>query len=87
MDQINNQIQDNIQEVRAKTATYIGTAFGLVAGLAWNDAIKALIESVFPLTRNTVAVKFLYAILVTVVVVVLIRYIDRIFNKKTDQLG
>ena len=30
--------------MREKALTYIGGAFGLVAGLAWNDAIKELIQ-------------------------------------------
>lgn len=56
-------------EVQAKVVSYITAAFGLVAGLAWNEAIKALIEFSFPLSRNTLVAKFLYASLVTIVVV------------------
>ncbi|PIQ66910.1 MAG: hypothetical protein COV95_01600 [Candidatus Zambryskibacteria bacterium CG11_big_fil_rev_8_21_14_0_20_40_24] len=59
----------------------MSAAFGLVAGLAWNDAIKEFIEVIFPLSKDTVAVKFLYAVLVTVVVVILIRYLEHIINR------
>lgn len=73
-------MNDLQQEVRGKTFGYVNAALGLVAGLAWNEAIKALIEAVFPVARNTVLVKFVYAALVTIVVVVLIKYIDRAVN-------
>ncbi|OGL73979.1 hypothetical protein A3F28_02785 [Candidatus Uhrbacteria bacterium RIFCSPHIGHO2_12_FULL_57_11] len=42
--------------------------FGLVAALAWNDAIQALFVEVFPKVSGLWA-KFIYAIFVTVVVV------------------
>ena len=60
-------------EVGEKMRGYIATAFGLVAGLAWNEAIKAAIEYVFPLSKNTLLAKFFYALAVTFLVVYLIR--------------
>ena len=42
------------QEVRQKTRDFILAAFGFVAGLAWNEAVKALIEEVFPQNNNSV---------------------------------
>ncbi len=35
-------------EFKKRVAGYILAGLGLVAGLAWNDAIKALIDSLFP---------------------------------------
>jgi hypothetical protein len=58
-------------EVRERTISYIIAAFGFVAGLAWNEAVKALIEFLFPLSTNTLLAKFLYAIVVTIVVVLI----------------
>lgn len=58
------------KEAIEKTVGYILAAFGLVAGLAWNEAIKALIDNFFPLDKNGIVIKFVYAILVTVIVVV-----------------
>ncbi len=49
---------------------YILGAFGFVAGLAWNDAVKSLIDFVFPLGTNGLFLKFLYAIVVTILVVI-----------------
>ncbi|OGI93795.1 hypothetical protein A3A03_00835 [Candidatus Nomurabacteria bacterium RIFCSPLOWO2_01_FULL_40_18] len=52
---------------------------GLVAGLAWNDAVRSLIEHFFPLERNSVLVKFVYAGVITVVVVIFSMYLSRLF--------
>ena len=73
-----NEIKD---EVRGKTFGYISAALGLVAGLAWNDAIASAIEALFPLSKDTVLVKFLYALLVTLAVIILIKYLDKIVNR------
>lgn len=78
-------MQDLNKELKSKTFGYISAALGLVAGLAWNDAIKELIEVAFPLTKNTIGVKFLYAILVTIAVVILIKSINRMINNETDK--
>lgn len=58
-----------ISDVRKQTITYIVSAFGIVAGLAWNDAIKSLIEFIFPAGSGSLVAKFIYAILVTLAVV------------------
>lgn len=62
--------------------SYITAAFGLVAGLAWNEAIKALIEYIFPLSQNSVWAKFIYAIVMTLVVVLISLYLVRLFKKE-----
>ena len=72
------------QEVRERTLGYIIAAFGLVAGLAWNDAIKALIEYLFPLQENTLSAKIIYAFLITLVVVICTIYLNRLFKKDED---
>ncbi len=70
------------QEVREKTGGYIVAGLGLVAGLAWNDAIKAAIEYFFPLERNSLTAKFLYAVLITLAVIILSTYLARLFRRK-----
>jgi len=67
--------------VRDTSLGYIIAGLGFVAGLAWNDAIKTGIEQLFPLSRNAVAVKFLYAFAVTVVVVFISSCLVRLFKK------
>ncbi|PIU09125.1 MAG: hypothetical protein COZ85_03105 [Candidatus Moranbacteria bacterium CG_4_8_14_3_um_filter_34_16] len=73
------------KKVTEKMFGYILTAFGLVAGLAWNDAIKSLIEYFFPLERNGIWAKFFYAFIFTVIVVMVSLYVAKIF-KKDDNL-
>jgi hypothetical protein len=73
------------KELRTRTFGYISGALGLVAGLAWNDAITGMIEALFPVAKDTMTVKFLYAILVTVAVVILVKYLDRMINKTEEK--
>ena len=63
------------QEVHRQSMSYMLAAFGFVAGLAWNEAIKALIEDLFPTRTNTLVAKFSYALLVTVLLAVATTYL------------
>ncbi len=68
--------------VRGKTIGYISAALGLVAGLAWNDAVKSLIESVFPPGGNTLTAKFLYAGIITAIIAIVISYLEGFQEQK-----
>lgn len=68
-------------EIKKRIIGYIVAASGLVAGLAWNDAIKSMIEYLFPLEKNTLAIKFIYAVIITVIVVMVTVYLARIIKK------
>lgn len=46
--------------------------FGLVAALAWNEAIQALFRKFFP-DQGSLVAKFVYALFVTVLVVIVTR--------------
>lgn len=71
--------EENIRhELQERTVGYIVGAFGIVAGLAWNEAVKALIEYAVPLEQNTLLLKFFYAIAVTVIVVLITAYLTRV---------
>ena len=67
------------KEIRSKlkeqTAGYMTAALGLVAGLAWNDAIKSLIEVFFPFAKSGLFAKFTYAVVITIVVVFVGQYL------------
>ncbi len=65
------------REVRERTADYIVASLGLIAGLAWNEAVKSLIEYIFPGNQNTLFAKFLYAAFITFVVVLISFYLLR----------
>ncbi len=61
---------DNVKsEVMATIATLITTAFGLIAALAWNEAIKALILQFFPKGSGVTGL-LIYAILITIIAVI-----------------
>lgn len=70
------------REVKTRTLGYITGGLGLVAGLAWNDAIRALIDYWIPAGRESVSAKMLYAVVITLVVVVMSMYVSRLL---TDQ--
>lgn len=72
------------REVRKQSLSYITAAFGLVAGLAWNEAIKGLIQFLFPASANSLIAQFVYAIGMTVLVVVVSVYLVRIFKKEHE---
>lgn len=84
-DKIKNRSKEVRKEIRQRTAGYMLAAFGLVAALAWNDAIKGLIEYFFPLNKNTVLAKFIYAIVITFVVVIASIYLTRLLSNKKEE--
>lgn len=55
-------------EVLDKMVQLVTAAFGLVAALAWNEAIQGLFTLIFG-EAGDLAAKFLYAVLITVIVV------------------
>ena len=57
-------------DILDKIAALITAAFGLVAALAWNDAIKAIFKEIFG-TADAIGPMLIYAIVVTVAAVVL----------------
>ena len=68
-------------EVLDKFSTLITTALGLVAALAWNTAIQELFTTVFGQAGGKLAGQFLYAILITLVVIFATIYIGRAAEK------
>lgn len=70
------------KELRERMGAYITAAFGLVAGLAWNDAVRSFIELLFPIEKNTVLVKFIYAITITIILVIITTYLLSLLKKK-----
>lgn len=62
------------REMVERMSELSATGFGLVAALAWNDAIQELFKEIFG-TASTVVAKFFYAVIITVVVVLVTRYV------------
>ena len=73
------------REVRERTVGYILAALGLVAGLAWSDAIKTIIEYFFPLNSSSIFAKIIYAFFVTVVIVLVSVYLLRTSEKLSEK--
>ncbi len=72
------------RELRDRTVSYVVAALGLVAALAWNDAIKTTIEYLLPLKSNALAVKLLYAFIITLIVVTVSVYLLRLTEDKKE---
>ena len=70
------QIGDIGEQIRERIAALLTTAFGLVAALAWNGAIRAIFVRVFG-TADTVVGMLIYAIVVTIIVVIATTVIAR----------
>ena len=92
MDQIRNvqkmvggDVEAMRKTAREKVWGYIAAALGLVAGLAWNDAIKSLIEHFFPAPANSVWAKLGYAIIITIIVVFVMVGLEKFFKKDNER--
>ena len=57
-------------EVLDKIAALVTAAFGLVAALAWNEAIKAIFKEIFG-SEDAIGPMLIYAIVVTIAAVIL----------------
>lgn len=66
-------MKESVNTVKGKVmttvATLVTTAFGLIAALAWNDAIKAIIAQFFK-AGNGVTGLVIYAVLITIIAVI-----------------
>jgi hypothetical protein len=71
-------------EVMDKLVELITAAFGLVAALAWNTAIQALFAAIFPEAGDLIA-KFLYAVVVTVIIVIVTIRLGRLAERIKEQ--
>lgn len=60
--------------------TLASASLGLVAALAWNEAIKALIQQVFGTTDNLAGL-FTYAIIATILAIVVIVWLGRLASR------
>ncbi len=81
MKHILSKIEETRRAAKEKMITLILAGFGLVAALAWNDAIQTLFKSLFPQNQEIIG-KFVYAFLVTLIVVVISLQLQRISKGK-----
>lgn len=65
------------KSVKNKIFGYIAAGLGLVAGLAWNDAVKSLIDYFLPDTASTIIAKIIYAFVITVIVGLVLYFVEK----------
>lgn len=58
-----------------RTSHYIIASATVVTMLAWQDLFKSVTDYLFPLERDAVSAKFIYTAILTVLVVMLIRFL------------
>lgn len=75
-----------VQLLEAMSTLIIG-AFGLVAALAWNEAIREFIKLILPANSNGVLGLMVYASVVTVLAVVMTILITRSVKKAKIAAG
>ncbi len=77
------------KRIITKTSTLIMSAFGLVTALAWNDAVQTTFNLIFG-KQSELWAKYIYAFFLTVVVVLIAVWLDRIAKnilKEEKQAG
>lgn len=72
-------------EILEKMSTLATAGFGLVAALAWNSAIQDLFNLFFP-TQGSLIAKFLYAIFITILIVLLTSRLGKAISKLKQKL-
>ena len=72
-------------EILEKISTLVTAGLGLVAALAWNNAIKKLFEVIFGKQSELVAM-FGYAVIVTIIVVLVTIKLGRAVSKIKEEI-
>ena len=76
---VNERVTAKMAEMQAHMRntmiTFMVGAFGFVAALFWNDAIKSAVEAIFP-NHGTIIAKFVVAIVVTVIAALVIYILE-----------
>lgn len=72
------------EEILDKMSALVTAAFGLVAALAWNEAIKGIFKEVFG-TQETLIPMIIYASVVTVIAVIITLIIAKGISKTKGQ--
>lgn len=68
------------KEYFEKIIDLVTAAFGLVAALAWNEAIQQTIQSFYPSDDGVVG-KYVYAVVITLVAVFITTRLARVHDK------
>ncbi|MDD5193212.1 MAG: DUF5654 family protein [Candidatus Nanoarchaeia archaeon] len=69
-------------EIVKQIGALSAAAFGLVAALAWNGAIQAIFKAVFG-TADSISAMLIYAIVITIIAVVVTMQIGKVSERLT----
>jgi len=70
---------------KSQLETILLAAFAFVAGLSWREVINSLMDYLFPLSKDTILAKFLYAIVVTFFLTLTGLYVVRFINRSSHK--
>jgi len=73
-------------EVLEQIAALATSGFGLVAALAWNEAIKAFFNKFFPQPGGNLFALFIYALFITIIIVIITIQLGRAVNLAKKQI-
>lgn len=77
---------DIIRRELLKSMLQLATAgFGLVAALAWNETIQLFIKEIIPVEKSGLLSQLLYAVIVTVIAVVVTYFLGRVVGKSIEK--
>lgn len=83
------KIKEEKREIEAAFKNQLGAmlmaAFAFIAGLSWREVINSVIDYLFPLDKDTLLAKFIYAIILTFFLSLIYVYVTRFMNKKDDK--
>ena len=83
LERLNEERRVVQREVRTRMAGAITGALGIVAGIAWNDAVRALIDYLYPASKGSdIFPKFLYALIITIIVSVVVYFVTKVLSEK-----
>jgi len=75
------RIRDNFKE---RVLTIIIASLGLIAALAWDDALKHLFEHIFG-GAGTLTEEILYAVIITIIAAAISVYLGKVFTKDKEK--
>ncbi len=81
-----NHIKETNKQVFLQTLTLVNSAFALVAALAWNEAVKALIDRYFK-SGSGLYSRFAYAVIITVFVVIITTRLTKLTQRFNPDQG
>jgi len=68
-------------DFKSKALGFAITGFSVIVGMSYNETLKTIINRFFPLNSDVIAARILYSLVLTLLLVILIDYIQRLDNE------